>query len=198
MTPENPEEPNAPQPETLDFLFDQIIEAEDRQLAAQQSLDQKVIQVFTGSGIVLGFAAFLATSDVPAGAVGFLIAAGGAVPRPRVSHVLASMASALLHRETRGGSVGAVLVGFGPGHQACDGRTTPCMPTSKTTERSRQQEITLQAVLALAGLESHLRGRGDHLGGGGVGHRRNSNYVRRRQGRRERRPLRRGWRIESP
>ena len=76
MTPENPEEPNAPQPETLDFLFDQIIEADDRQLAAQQSLDQKVIQVFTGSGIVLGFAAFLATSDVPGGAIGFLIAAG--------------------------------------------------------------------------------------------------------------------------
>ena len=76
MTPEKPEEAGAPAPETVDFLFDQIIDADDRQLAAQQSLDQKVIQVFTGSGIVLGFAAFLATSDVPVGAVGFLIAAG--------------------------------------------------------------------------------------------------------------------------
>ena len=76
MTPENPEEPNAPPPETVGFLFDQIVEAPERQLAAQQLLDQKVVQVFTGGGIVLGFAAFLATSDVPVGAIGFLIAAG--------------------------------------------------------------------------------------------------------------------------
>ena len=72
-----PEEPNAPQAETVGFLFDQIVEAPERQLAAQQLLDQKVIQIFTGGGIVLGFAAFLATSDIPAGAIGFLIAAGG-------------------------------------------------------------------------------------------------------------------------
>ena len=68
---------NAPPPAaTLDFLFEQIVEAPECQFEIHQMLDGKVIQVFTGSGIVLGLAAFLATSKVPDGAIGFLIVAG--------------------------------------------------------------------------------------------------------------------------
>ncbi len=152
MTPENPEEPNAPQPETLDFLFDQIIEAEDRQLAAQQSLDQKVIQVFAGSGIVLGFAAFLATSDVPVGAIGFLIAAGalflvlGLVTFwqlwPRRFYI-ARHPTTLWDRYWSD-SVPVIK------HAMVDYAVYAYEQNDRALQ---QQEITLQAVLALAGLE---------------------------------------------
>ena len=45
----------------------------------------------------------------------------------------------------------------------------------------RRQLFTLQAVLALAGLQVTCVVVGDYLDGGGVGRRRDSDYVRRRQ-----------------
>ena len=152
MTPENPEEPNVPPPETVGFLFDQIVEAPERQLAAQQLLDQKVVQVFTGGGIVLGFAAFLATSDVPVGAIGFLIAAGalflvlGLVTFwhlwPR--RVYIARHPTTLWRRYWSDSVPAVK------HAMVD---YAVYAYEQNDRALRRQLFTLQAVLALAGLQ---------------------------------------------
>ena len=152
MTPEKPEEPDVLQPETLDFLFGQIIEADERQLAAQQSLDHKVIQVFTGSGIVLGLAAFLATSDVPVGAIGFLVAAGalflvlGLVAFwhlwPRRFYIAGHAAD--LWDRYWSDSVPDIK------HAMVD---EAVYAYEQNARALRRQVFTLQAVLALAGLE---------------------------------------------
>ena len=152
MTPEKPEEAGAPAPETVDFLFDQIVEGPEQQLAAQQLLDQKVVQVFTGGGIVLGFAAFLATSDIPNGAIGFLIAAGalflvlGLVAFwhlwPRRFYITRHAAD--LWNQYWSDSVPDIKRGMVAHAAAAYERNDRVL---------RQQELTLQAVLALAGLE---------------------------------------------
>lgn len=152
MTPEKPEEPNVPQPETVGFLFDQIVEAPERQLAAQQLLDQKVIQVFTGGGIVLGFAAFLATSDIPAGAVGFLIAAGGlffALGLVAFWHLWPRRFYITRHGADLWDQYWSDSVPFIKRAMVEHAATS----YERNDRALRQQELTLQAVLALAGLE---------------------------------------------
>jgi hypothetical protein len=59
-----------PAPETLDFIFDFVRGAPERQLAAAEALDSKLFQLFAIGGVVIGLAA---TGN---GNAGLLVAAG--------------------------------------------------------------------------------------------------------------------------
>lgn len=43
-------------PETLDFIFEHVRDAPDKQVSAQENLDSKIVQVFAAAGVVLGLA----------------------------------------------------------------------------------------------------------------------------------------------
>jgi hypothetical protein len=58
-----------PPPETVDFIFQYIKDAPERQLAGSEALDAKMVQIFTAASVIIGLAGLTSGSQKPVSAV---------------------------------------------------------------------------------------------------------------------------------
>ena len=69
--------PSEPNPEAVDFIFDYVKDAPERQLAGAEALDAKMVQIFSAGSVIIGLGGLTSGGQKPLSAVlmAFAIAA---------------------------------------------------------------------------------------------------------------------------
>ncbi len=61
--------PDEPAAETIDFIFQYVKEAPERQLAGAEALDAKMVQIFSAGSVVIGLAGLTSGGQAPLSAI---------------------------------------------------------------------------------------------------------------------------------